>query len=558
LADWGRSTIFIHAAEAEQASFIAKDPTVFLKVSQVTDLDVDASGRMYIAAWAGAGWTGNAKRGYVVRVLPEGFVYKPFPKLSKVSDAKLLYHLASGSHTARVDAQQEILGRKATKLLSKIYELAQNNKLSLEARVAAVYTIAQLGELKALSALEKLSKLPELREHAIRCMADQKFMAVKANISLLTDAITDSNPRVQVAAVVALGRTGNKAAAASLLKVANRPALAITKPNDRSKNRKSHSTPQYDAILAHVSRQALIALDAQDATITALNSNSTHLQNAALFTMKYMHSEKVLQALIKRVKSTTDKTFQLNIVKTLIRLHQQEKTFDVDYKWWSTRPNPHGPYFYNVSWKGTETVDGFLKSYLPTLAKKDQDILNKEISRCQAKAKKTTKTVKKVKTVGQTSIEDLIIFVSRKKGKNYRKPNLAKGKKVINKVGCIGCHNIASGQIVKAPDLSKLGKVSSADIAMSIVKPAAAIAKTWVNITTKKGAIHTGTIVKKDATEIVLHNIAGLKTVIKVSDIKTTAPGTSMMLLHLCDNLNLQEFADLVEYIKSLDPNYKK
>ncbi|NQZ60531.1 MAG: c-type cytochrome, partial [Lentisphaeraceae bacterium] len=152
---------------------------------------------------------------------------------------------------------------------------------------------------------------------------------------------------------------------------------------------------------------------------------------------------------------------------------------------------------------------------------------------------------------------DLIIFVSRKKGKGYKKPNIAKGKKIINKVGCIGCHNIAPGQSVKAPDLSKLGKMSSADIAMSIVKPAAAIAPSWVNITTKQGALHTGTIIKKDKNEVVLHNIAGAKMVINVSDIKKTEPGTGMMLLHLCDKLTLQELTDLIEYIKSLDPSYK-
>ena len=58
MADWGRSTVFIHGITPDNASFTDK-PQAFLKVSQVADLDVDASGRLYVAAWAGAGYKGN-------------------------------------------------------------------------------------------------------------------------------------------------------------------------------------------------------------------------------------------------------------------------------------------------------------------------------------------------------------------------------------------------------------------------------------------------------------------------------------------------------------------
>ena len=184
----------------------------------------------------------------------------------------------------------------------------------------------------------------------------------------------------------------------------------------------------------------------------------------------------------------------------------------------------------------------------------------KEMKRCKASLSNVPKTAPKIvkQTVGKTSVEDISIFLNRKSGKDYKKPDAANGKKVINKVGCIGCHNIAPGQVVKAPDLSKLGKVSKDDIAMSIVRPADIIAKTWVNITTKKGALHMGTIVKRSSKEITLHNIAGMKTVFKTSDLKKVEPGSSMMLLHLCDALTLQEFADLIEYVQSLDPKYKQ
>ena len=550
LCDWGRSQVIIHGTKPDGASFIAEEPQTFVQSSQVADLDVDASGRVYVAAWAGAGFKGNSKKGFVERYVPEGFKYKPFPMLSKVSEQELLKYLASESHTARVDAQQEILARNATKLLSAIYAQAKDTKLSLAARVAAVYTMAQLGGEDALPALEKLYPDAELREHAVRCMGDQLFMAKKANVALLTKALSDSNERVKVAAAVALGRTGNKSVAPALLAVANPPAInpeLLKKKGDKSKTQKYHSMPMHNRLLGHVARQALLLLKAQDETIAALNSRDANLQAAALFTMKYFHSAKVVDALMERVKTAENKTFKTDIVKTIIRLHQKEKYFDDTYKWWSTRPNPHGPYYYNESWECTEKINAFLKSYMETLDQAAKDEITTEMERCQASLKPPGKSTKQsVKTVGDTSLEDLMVSLDKLKG------NAANGKKVINEIGCIGCHNVEKGQAVKAPDLTKLAGVSKADLAMSIVRPAASISKSWVTITANDGTLYTGTLLSKSNTEVIISNIAGIKVNIKAADIKSTEPGASMMLMHLADSLTLQQFADLIEYIQKL------
>ena len=44
-----------------------------------------------------------------------------------------------------------------------------------------------------------------------------------------------------------------------------------------------------------------------------------------------------------KANSASDKEIKMGAVKVLIRLHQKEKYFDTTYKWWGTRPNPHGP-----------------------------------------------------------------------------------------------------------------------------------------------------------------------------------------------------------------------
>ena len=62
-----------------------------------------------------------------------------------------------------------------------------------------------------------------------------------------------------------------------------------------------------------------------------------------------------------------------------------------------------------------------------------------------------------------------------------------------------------------------------------------------------------GTLVRKDDLKLVVHDIAGIPKEIDTSQIKKISPGLNTMPYHLCDELTLQEFADLVAYIQSLD-----
>ena len=84
------------------------------------------------------------------------------------------------------------------------------------------------------------------------------------------------------------------------------------------------------------------------------------------------------------------------------------------------------------------------------------------------------------------------------------------------------------------------------------------IAKSWVSLTLKDGANHIGTLVKQDEKEIILHNIAGIPTNLDATQVEKIEPGPNMMLLHLCDNLTLNEFSDLISYIKSMDQRAEK
>lgn len=690
MTDWGRSHIYIHRVTKDGASFTDK-PEKFIDSSQVTDIDVDGSGRMYISAWDGAGFTGNPDKGFVSIVTPKGWKYKKFPDLTKLSSEDLLAMLKTPSSTARVYTQQEILRRNDQALLPSLVEISKDKTVSAESRVAALYTLAQLAGAEAQPTLTKLSEDPLLKEHCVRLMADRLKFAKHADVHFLKSALEDEEPRVQVAAAIALGRVGDLSVADTLIKIAAPPAKKIvttlstvestpavtgnkefkinvdtstfreiylivvgedenaseavawlnptihrrfdtadltelkwesatqqkgqtlvnktsegkplpngakgigttansvikfkpprwsntftatgilTNPNSKGAVKfivsrspdpngadviaQVHSTPHPEIILPHVAMQSLLSLNAEDACINALNSTDETMQRGALAVMKFMHSEKVVDALISAAQSETNPEIKTLIVETLIRLHQKEVDYDGS-TWWSTQPNPSGPYYYPVDWAGTEKISSFLNT---VHAKLDAEAKAEFIAKLkQNKAyvpEFNPRPIPKkdlVKKIGKISIEDIVLHVAKHKG------NPKKGAKVMGKVGCAACHNTKPGEPIKGPDLTKIGHMKNADIAESIIKPQAVIAKSWVSITMKDGASHIGTIVKKDDQEIILHNIAGIPTELDATQVEKTEPGPNMMLMHLCDNLSLVEFTDLIAYIKSMDKTAKK
>ncbi len=686
MADWGRSHIYIHRLTPDGASF-TNAPENFIGSSQVADLDVDGSSRMYIAAWDGAGYSGNPNKGFVSIVKPKDWKYKAFPDLKKLSVKVLVSGIVSDSATARTYVQQEILRRNDKSMLEALSQITIYNGVLLESKVAAIYTLAQLGGKDAQSLLKDISKIDSLREHAIRCMADRQEMSKSADTKFIVNALNDKNPRVQVAAAVALGRIGDKSAAPALIAHATPPAIenvsfkptftskkitgtesvkidldinqfsqlhlianiedsdatdhiawinpTITMKNGKTKDLtkmkwskatqgwgktlinkdctgkplkntagksvrgigshapsvisyrlpkgvlrftatgiltnpqgivsfsvsrtapgsgvKVHSTPNSAILLPHIARQALVTLGAEDALIDALNSDQADKEKAALAVMKFIHSDKVVDALISTASKSADLKYPIAL--TLVRLHQKEVDYDGS-TWWNTRPDPVGPYYYPTDWSATDKISEFLTDFYKTAAEPIKIRLMNSMKRNKSYVPELNPrpggAMVVVKTLEKISIEDVVLFVNKHKGK------AKKGAKIIKQVGCVSCHNTNLNEVIKGPDLTKLGLTKRGDIAEAIIKPSASIAKNWVNISMRDGAVHLGTIVKKDGKEIILHNIAGIPTTLDATKVKTIEPGLDMMSHQLCDKLTLPQFADLLSYIQSMDKRAKK
>ncbi|HSJ04168.1 MAG TPA: PVC-type heme-binding CxxCH protein, partial [Verrucomicrobium sp.] len=143
-ADWGTSALWHHSVKPKGSTYEeTTPPQPFIKMTRPTDADVDASSNVYCASWKGAtfNWEGP-NVGYVVRVKPKGFKADPLPDYGKASNRDLVKELASPSYRRRVEAERELIRRKASKDIAvDLASTFRNKDLSPAARIAAIYTM---------------------------------------------------------------------------------------------------------------------------------------------------------------------------------------------------------------------------------------------------------------------------------------------------------------------------------------------------------------------------------------------------------------------------------
>ena len=222
MCDWGRSQLIIHRLTPDGASF-TQEPENFIRIHQITDVDTDASGRLYAGAWAGAGYKGSPDKGWVERIVPKNWVYKPFLKTSSRSDKELIKLLWSESSTARLAASQELVKRSDKTTAHEVIKIASDQAAPLHSRVAAIFTFKQILGNEAAPKLSGLIKDQNIREWVIRALTDRKTQLQGVKKEMLVPGLKDPNPRVNIASAVALGRLGDLSAANALLDVSQPP-----------------------------------------------------------------------------------------------------------------------------------------------------------------------------------------------------------------------------------------------------------------------------------------------------------------------------------------------
>src|SRR5690606_32807908 len=323
MADWGRNQLYIHRVTPAGATFTQQEEE-FIKLPQITDLDVDASGRLYLSAWDGAGYSGDSSKGFVVRAVPRNWEYKPFPDLEDASLSTLQELLTSGSGAARLYAQQELLTRPAKKASAAAWEIAADKSLSLSHRVAGMYTYAQIAAADGIENLVQLTTDEEMREHALRALADRKSLAEKAPLEPFLEGLKDPNERVQAAAIIGVGRLGKMEAAEALLAIDVPFSFVAPAKGEEG----PHATPNAAIGAAHLAVESLVKPNFVEQTVAAISKNT----ELALWALRYMHDPKAVDNLITayqeaKVNETDHQALRQKILATLARLYQKEADY---------------------------------------------------------------------------------------------------------------------------------------------------------------------------------------------------------------------------------------
>ncbi|MGV3642434.1 MAG: HEAT repeat domain-containing protein, partial [Adhaeribacter sp.] len=526
-----------------------------LKLPQITDLDVDGSGRLYLSAWDGAGYSGNPGKGYVVRAVPANWTFKPFPDLKKASTSQLAAMLRSGSAVARQHAQQELLSRPAKKAAKAAWKIAADASLPLYARVAGIYTYAQAAGEQGHRSLVKLTAQPQVREFALRALADRGAQSGQVPLEPFLQALNDADARVRVAATIALGRLGRQEAAQALLQVPLPASFRAPAPGTEG----PHATPNPGIVPAHVAVQALVRLNAVDACVQALSGPQAPL---ALWALRYMHDPKAVDGLIKAYGQAREEGRRKEILTTLSRLYHREAPYDGSW-WWSTRPDTHGPYYKGIAWQASPAIESFLKQEWEKAGEKDKEFFAHLNGRHRmgitafggeeavASKEETKIDLEKIRNqkgqIGKSSIEDVMLAMEKLKG------DAKLGKSLFTRQGCIACHSLKKGEPMKGPFMGQVGSIMNREqIAESILKPNASISQGFasVQITARGDKNYLGFISEESADKLVLRTISGQVHTIKTADVLSRKElETSMMPAGLANALSYEEFASLITFL---------
>ena len=554
MADWGRNQLYLHRVTPDGATFTQKEEE-FIGLPQITDVDVDGAGRLYLAAWDGAGYSGNPGKGYVVRAVPQNWSYGAFPNLKKASVKELAALLASRSAVARLHASQELLLRPAKGVAEAAWKVAADGQLPLANRVAGIFTYAQAAGEKGIANLVKLTGDAPVREFALRALADRKPLVGKVPLAPFLAGAKDPAPRVQVAALIGMGRLGKPEAAPVLLQTA--VPGSFTAPGKDAEG--PHATPNAALVPAHVAVRALVNLNAVDACVKAIGSPNGTL---ALWALRYLHTPAAVEGLIAAYGQAKDEHLRQQILVTLSRLYKKEAPYDASW-WWSTRPDTHGPYYKAVTWEASPKIAAFLKAewgradaagkqlFADLNGRHRMEITEFGGAETVALTEEARVDLEKIKNqkgqVGKASIEDVMIAIANLKG------NAVKGKALFAQQGCVACHSLSKGEKMKGPFMGQIGSIMTRDqIAESILKPNASISQGFASvlITARGDKSYMGFITEQSADRVVLRNIAGEVFALKTGDILSRKElETSMMPEGLTNALSYEEFASLITFL---------
>ncbi|MDF1798926.1 MAG: heme-binding protein [Planctomycetota bacterium] len=588
MADWGKSQLFAHHVQPDGPSFTQTEEP-FLDIPQITDVDLDASGVMYLAAWDGAGYWGDPTKGHVVRAVPAGFEHRPHPRVQDLSIEDLATLLRATGAAARLDASQELVRRASAEASRAAHAVLIDPAATRATRVAALFTFAQLAGAEAIPTLVELTTDASLAEFALRALADRRahFDAVPTAPFLV--ALAHADPRVRSAAIIGLGRLSGRTAFVAppgsttvQLRTAPHPdhdavaaALLATPPPagldwPPAGTEGPHATPNPGLVHPHLAARALINMRAVDACLDAIATDAPGPTHLALWVLSHLHEDAAVDGLMAaydwhitspEAGSPAGDELEQDLLVALARLYHREAAYDGSW-WWNTRPDTHGPYYKAEEWSSSFLIGLFLgdaweagdearRELLMTLNERMRlgieaferppvaELTADELVDLAAIAARTGE-------VAELSVEDALIGIKDLAGE------VELGRALFTKQGCVACHALSADEPPKGPFMGHVGSVLDREaIAMSILRPDASISQGFATTqVTTKDATHIGFVTAESATEVELRDITGRTTKLQVDAIlERDELDGSMMPVGLANSLSLEAFAALVDFL---------
>jgi len=558
--DWGRSEIYRHNLPPNGPTFNAHQE-VFLKIPRPTDIDVDGSGRMYVASWKNGKFAYEGPDvGFVAQLKPTGFTPKPFPIMSEQADTDLIGHLNSPSHVYQIHAQREILRRGHTHArYAQLVTAAKNTDAPRYGRVAAIYTLKQLAGSLANDTLIQLMADAAIREYAMRALTDRQSELQGVSYKEFVTCLTDDDLRIRAQALISLGRIGDPAAGEAIL-----PHSIRSEDYPKPKWDPLYKQADPGRVLPHLAVRALIRCNSVDACLNALEGPYAP---GAFWALRYMHHARAVSGLSTRLSQVRDLAIRQEILTTLIRLYHREGDYEGD--WWGTRPDTTGPYYDRQTWEESGAIASVLKQFIPNTDKQSQAAAGMELARhkvnieglkqlaaaAESQNEMAPITIAKADPNNPNLIANLSLDKAATQTMAY-KGNAKKGEPLFKAQNCVACHTTANGQVPKGPHLVDIGKrYKNPELIESILKPSAKIAQGFdtYSFITIDGKVLNGFVTGESAAEISVRQTNGVPVILKKENIELRRKSEgSMMPVGMVNNLTPEQLADLVAYLNSL------
>jgi putative membrane-bound dehydrogenase-like protein len=347
--EWGRAVVRYHPERAgsgfaplkeiEFASGAENDPYGF----KPTDLVVDRDGALFVADWADGQ---RPKRGrgriYCVRhVGKKAEGSRPLPRPASLD--QWIARLDSDSYYQRVEAQQAI-EQQGSSGSAGLRALMGKGRVGLRGRLHAVWILAHVDGPAAVGNLLRLAETdpdPRFQAQAIRALADLTDPVLlrhrldigpgDADLAARLAALAEGrDPRVQLEAVIALGRLRWLAAPAWLRNVFRKP----------------------DAALAHAAQQTLRRSENWPAVLKLLDEpDPSPIRAVALRAVADQAVPVVVDGLIDRLRGERSPVRRREYADTLTRVHKRAGP----QPYWGYRPPPRPPN--SVAWERTRAIE---------------------------------------------------------------------------------------------------------------------------------------------------------------------------------------------------------